>query len=93
MVSNIPNYTEHDIMFWKDDNYEMSQKEFSSMFNLLQTICEGDCNALCDLYNQQMETSAELQEAWNDHAQEREQWQRLNQCNEILKKKIKELKS
>ena len=92
-VSNIPNYTEHDIMFWKDDNYEMSQEEFSRMINLLQTICEQDCNALCDLYNQQMETSRELQEAWNDHAQEREQWQRLNQCNEILKKKIKELKN
>ncbi len=92
-VSNIPNYTEHDIMFWKDDNYEMSQEEFSRMINLLQTICEQDCNALCDLYNQQMETRGELQEAWNDHAQEREQWQRLNQCNEILKKKIKELKN
>ena len=92
-VSNIPNYTEHDIMFWKDDNYEMSQEEFSSMVNLLQTICEGDCNALCDLYNQQMETRAELQEAWNNHAHEREQWQRLNKCNEILKKKIKELKN
>lgn len=92
-VSNIPNYTEHDIMFWKDDNYEMSQEEFSRMINLLQTICEQDCHALCDLYNQQMETRGELQEAWNDHAQEREQWQRLNQCNEILKKKIKELKN
>lgn len=92
-VSNIPNYTEHDIMFWKDDNYEMSQEEFSRMINLLQTICEQDCNALYDLYNQQMETRGELQEAWNDHAQKREQWQRLNQCNEILKKKIKELKS
>ena len=91
-VSNIPNYTEHDIMFWKDDNYEMSQEEFSRMSNLLQTIREQDCYALRDLYNQQMETRGELQEAWNDHAQEREQWQRLNQCNEILKKKIKELK-
>lgn len=92
-VSNIPNYTEHDIMFWKDDNYEMSQEEFSRLVNLLQIISEKDCDALCDLYNQQMSTSGELQEAWNDHAQERERWQRLNQCNEILKKKIKELKS
>ena len=91
-VSNIPNYTEHDIMFWKDDNYEMSQEEFSRMVNLLQTICEGDCHLLCKLYDQQMDTRAELQEAWNDHAREREQWQRLNQCNDILKKKIKELK-
>ena len=62
-VSNIPNYTEHDIMFWKDDNYEMSQEEFSNMINLLQTICEQDCNSLCDLYNEQMETRAELQDA------------------------------
>ena len=91
-VSNIPNYTEHDIMFWKDDNYEMSQEEFSNMINLLQTICEQDCNSLCDLYNEQMETRAELQDAWSTHANEREQWQRLNQCYEILKKKIKELK-
>ena len=93
-VKNIPNYNEHSwTLGLKDPNYEMSQGEYSRMVHLLQTICEQDCNALCDLYNQQMETRGELQEAWNDHAQEREQWQRLNQCNEILKKKIKELKS
>ena len=92
-VSEIPNYTTHDIMFWKDDNFEMSQQEYNEMVGLLQTICEQDCDMLCNLYNQQMETRAELQEAWAIHANEREQWQRLNQCNEILKKKIKELKS
>lgn len=71
----------------------MSKGDFLHMNNMLNIIREQDCNSLCDLYNEQMKTSAELQEAWNDHAQEREQWQRLNQCNEILKKKIKELKS
>lgn len=91
-VSEIPNYTTHDIMFWKDDNFEMSEQEYSEMVNLLQKICEQDCDMLCNLYNQQMETRAELQEAWAIHANEREQWQRLNQCNEILKKKINELK-
>ena len=89
-VYNIPHFEEH---LFRKDNFEMSQEEYSRMGDLLQTICKGDCDALCDLYNQQMETRGELQEAWNDHAQEREQWQRLNQCNEILKKKIKELKS
>lgn len=88
-VSNIPHYEEH---LFRKDNYEMSQEEFSNMVNLLQTICEQDCNSLCDLYNEQMETRAELQDAWSAHANEREQWQRLNQCYEILKKKIKELK-
>ena len=89
-VYNIPHFEEH---LFRKDNFEMSQEEYSRMGDLLQTICKGDCDALCDLYNQQMETRGELQEAWNDHAQEREQWQRLNQCNEILKKKIKELKN
>ena len=89
-VYNIPHFEEH---LFRKDNFEMSQEEYSRMGDLLQTIYKGDCDALCDLYNQQMETRGELQEAWNDHAQEREQWQRLNQCNEILKKKIKELKS
>jgi hypothetical protein len=89
-VYNIPHFEEH---LFRKDNFEMSQEEYSRMGDLLQTICKGDSDALCDLYNQQMETRGELQEAWNDHAQEREQWQRLNQCNEILKKKIKELKS
>jgi hypothetical protein len=88
-VYNIPHFEEH---LFRKDNFEMSQEEYSRMGDFLQTICKGDCDALCDLYNQQMETRGELQEAWNDHAQEREQWQRLNQCNEILKKKIKELK-
>ena len=89
-VYNIPHFEEH---LFRKDNFEMSQEEYSRMGDLLQTICKGDSDALCDLYNQQMETRGELQEAWNAHAQEREQWQRLNQCNEILKKKIKELKS
>jgi len=89
-VSNIPHFEEH---LFRKDNYEMSKGDFLHMNNMLNIIREQDCNSLCDLYNEQMKTSAELQEAWNDHAQEREQWQRLNQCNEILKKKIKELKS
>lgn len=88
-VSNIPHFEEH---LFRKDNYEMSQEEFSRLVNLLQRISEEDCDALCDLYDQQMSTSGELQEAWNDHAREREKWQRLNQCNDILKTKIRELK-
>lgn len=88
-VFNIPHYEVH---LFRKDNYEMTQLEYTRMTNLLQIICEEDSKKLCDLYNQQMDKRAELQEAWNDQAREREQWKRLNQTYETLKKKIKELK-
>ena len=87
-VENQPHRESHIIV---DDTFEMSEDEYLKMLISLIEI-STDCDKLCDLYNQQMKTGKELQEAWNVHADIREKWQRLNQCNEILKKKIKELK-
>lgn len=89
-VSNIPHYETR--YFGFKECFEMTQSEYSQMINLLQIIYGQDCIKLCDLYNEQMETRANLQEAWSTHAEKRQQWQRLNQCKNILIKKIKELK-
>ncbi|MBQ0074183.1 MAG: dynamin family protein [Prevotella sp.] len=88
-VADIPQYEEH---LFRKDNYEMSQYDYNRMINLLDTICGTRCETLCDLYDSMNETSSELQNAWNTHAEEREKWQRLNNCLDILNNKIKELK-
>ena len=76
--------------------YNQRLKGAEMISNLFGVECSVECNIdldnLCNLYNQQMETKGELEQAWNEHANERMQWQRLNECLEILKKKIADLK-
>lgn len=88
-VAGIPQFEEH---LFRKDNYEMSQYDYDRMINLLNTIVGTRCDTLCDLYNNMKDTSSELENAWRSHADEREQWQRLNNCLDILNSKIKELK-
>lgn len=88
-VSNVPHFETH---IFSKDNYEMSQGEYQRMCSLLERICDERTTALCDLYNSQMETRSDLENAYNKHAEERQNWQRLNDCGELLKKKIIDLK-
>lgn len=88
-VAGIPHFEEH---LFRKDGYEMSIYDYNRMTGLLQTICGTRCDALCDLYNQQMEARGELEQAWNTHAEERVQWQRLNECLNMLKTKVNDLK-
>lgn len=88
-VAEIPQFEEH---LFRKDNYEMSQYDYNRMIDLLNTICGTRCDTLCDLYNSMKETSSQLENAWSSHANEREQWQRLNNCLTILNGKLKDLK-
>lgn len=88
-VASIPQYEEH---LFRKDNYEMSQYDYARMKNLLDTICGTRCDTLCNLYDSMNETSSELENAWSTHANEREQFQQLDNCLKILNGKIKDLK-
>lgn len=88
-VAGIPHFEEH---LFRKDGYEMSINDYNRMIELLQIICGTRCDALCDLYNQQMEARGNLEQAWNTHAEERSQWQRLNECLNMLKTKVNDLK-
>lgn len=88
-VAGIPQYEEH---WYKKDNYEMSQEDFDRMIHLLEKISTSDCDKLCNLYNKMKETSEKTGQAYENWANEKEQWQRINSCLDILKKKIKNLK-
>lgn len=88
-ASNIPHLNER----WLHDNdYRMSIGEYNSLLELLKTICTYRTDALYDLYNQQMEAKSELENAWQFHVEERNHFQRLYDCGELLKKKINDLK-
>ena len=89
-VASIPQFSEH---WFRKDNYEMSQDEYSRMKDLLNKIVDKCCGDLCSLYNQQMEVRGEIEEAWHIHEDARNRWQRMNECSEALSKKIKELRS
>lgn len=88
-ASEIPNYNER----WLHDNdYRMSIGEYNSLLELLETICTYRTDALCDLYEQQMKAKSELENAWTSHVENRNHFQRLYDCGELLKKKINDLK-
>lgn len=88
-VAEIPQYEEH---LFRKDNYEMSQYDYDRMINLLNTICGTRCDTLCNLYDSMSDTSSELQNAWSTYANEKEQFQQLDNCLKILNGKIKDLK-
>lgn len=90
-VANIPQFNEHSWNPFKDANYEMSISDAQRMGTLLEQIANDHCNALCNLYNKQMEKRGEVENAYNHHGEVRDSWQRLNACTESLKRKVKDL--
>ena len=90
-VATIPQFNEHSWNPFKDANYEMSINDTNRMREILGQIQDYHCDTLCNLYNEQMEKKAELENAYNKYAQVRESCQQLRTCTESLKKKVKEL--
>lgn len=88
-ASNIPQYNER----WLHDNdYRMTVGGYNRLCGLLNTICTSRTEALCKLYDSQMDARSELEKAWNAHAEKRMDWQRLYECGELLNKKINDLR-
>lgn len=93
-AASVPQYNpQHGFLNFKDPNYDMSIDEYKRMRSLLEEIGGSHVDALCALYNDMKNTSAELENAWNIHSEEREKWQQLNNCLELLVTKTKNLKT
>lgn len=92
-AASIPQYNpQHGFLNMKDPNYDMSISEYQRMYGLLEKISNSHLESLCNLYNYMKETAEKMGTAYDACAKEREQWQRLNNCLDILNNKIKELK-
>lgn len=92
-AASIPQYNpQHGFLNFKDPNYDMSISEYERMYSLLQRISNNHLDTLCNLYNSMKDTTSELENAWRTHAEERAQWQKLDECLKILKSKVNDLK-
>ena len=85
-AAGIPQWTEH---WLSKDRYEMNEFQGNRLINLLQMICNDRANELCDLYNEQMETQRNAQQAYSDYIAEKMKWRELNDCKEQFNKLAK----
>lgn len=86
---NIPQWTEH---IFSKDRYEMDQNQYNKLYNMLEQICTTRMDSICNLYNEQMETMQEGQDAWRDYQQILSQNKQIEECITTLKKYIKNIK-
>lgn len=87
-VSNIPQYNSR--LFSKDD-FRISQEQYSEFISLLEQISGENLDTLCTKYNEQMETIAQMQSAWDEHSTAIYNQKRLEDCLESLKRLAKKL--
>lgn len=85
----IPHWEEH---IFSKDRYEMDADEGGRLLNLLQEIYEKHSNDLADGFNNQWKTVQELEEAWNTSSEEKTNYTELQNCVEVLRKKINAIK-
>lgn len=87
-VYNIPQYNSR--LFSKDD-FRISQEQYSEFISLLEQISGENLDTLCTKYNEQMETIAQMQSAWDEHSIAIYNQKRLEDCLESLKRLAKKL--
>lgn len=87
-VSNIPQYNSR--LFSKDD-FRISQEQYSEFISLLEQISGANLDTLCTKYNEQMETIAQMQSAWDEHSTAVYNQKRIEDCLESLKRLAKKL--
>lgn len=89
-AEKIPRYKEP----WLSSNrYEMNPEEYNKLIETLQRICDERMDALATLYDTQMETQKESQDAWRNYQEAFAHTQRVEECITSLKKYIKKLKA
>jgi predicted GTPase len=89
-AASIPHFENH---LFRKDGYELTQEENNRLGYLLKDrISTYSPKYLRNLYRDQMEVRSNLEKAWQEYAEEKAQWQSLNECNETLKRRTKELK-
>ena len=72
-----------------DDRFVMTPSEGNRLKNLLHMICNDGADELCNLYNVQMETQREAQQAYSDFFDEREKWNKFKNCKEQFERIVK----
>lgn len=85
-VAEIPQYNSR---WFSEDDYRISQAQYSSFISLLQKISETHTSEIVSQYDAQIETVGELQNSWDEHAQATFNQKRLEECMETLQKKAK----
>lgn len=73
-------------------DYKMTSSEFNRLVSLLNAISSSRCDALCDLYNKQMDVRQELQNAWNNHSEVRNKWKILDSSLDQFNRLVNNLK-
>ena len=85
-AASIPEWTEH---WFSKDRYEMDASQGSRLIALLNSICDACTDDLCQLYDQQVETQQDAQQAYSDYIDEREKWHKFKDCKEQFDKIVK----
>lgn len=85
-AAGIPQWTEH---WLSKDRFEMNESQGNRLINLLNMICNDRADELCDLYNEQMETQRNAQQAYSDYIDEKVKWQEFNDCKEQFDRLVK----
>jgi predicted GTPase len=85
---DIPRWEKH---WYKSGRYEMDVDEYNNLVDTLDRICNDRMNALCTLYNEQMETQQECQDAWRNYQESLSDCQKMEECITSLKKYINKL--
>ena len=73
--------------------YEMDVDEYNNLVETLNRICTEWMDELCTLYNEQMDTQQEGQDAWRNYQESLSDSQKIDECITNLNKYIKKLKN
>ena len=85
---SIPRWEEH---WFSSDRYEMDVDEYSNLVETLNRICTERMDDLCTLYNEQMNTQQEEQDAWRNYQESLSANQKIDECITALNKYIKKI--
>ena len=85
---SIPRWEEH---LFSSDRYEMDVDEYNRLVETLNRICTERMDDLCTLYNEQMDTQQEGQDAWRNYQESLSANQKIDECITALKKYIKKI--
>ena len=88
-ASEIPHYEEH---IFRKDNYEMSQEEYGQLCEVLQEICENDCENIATIYQEYGNAVEQLNDAWHHYSEVDIDCKDFENCYETFGKKCKRIK-
>lgn len=89
-VSEIPQYNSR---FWSANDYRITQEQYGEFTSLLDSIRDTRLNSIISSYNDQIATVSELQEAWINYLQIKDNYRRVSECLKTLQSKAKQLDS